>query len=260
MDKTKERYEYKMNATEIILLILGFLSISISFFLGSKEETGEQSEAAPEGRARDVCTEKEEAMVKERIHSILEEEKDDVLAVTTDLLNRKSNEKIIEFDEFAKPLLEKIHHNHEEVVFMYNMLTQKEKEWKEAAKRPVKIASESSAEPMPAEAPQKKVPQARESERQLPVSKKPEVAPEKPKEKAPVKKVQKKIPKAVAEPTEEAVSAEDSVPAAAKKIDEVNKKIVSLHKQGKSVLDISKELNIGQGEVKLTIALYGGNK
>ena len=192
--------------------------------------------------------------------TILEEEKDDVLAVTTDLLNRKSNEKIIEFDEFAKPLLEKIHHNHEEVVFMYNMLTQKEKEWKEAAKRPVKIASESSAEPMPAEAPQKKVPQAREPERQLPVSKKPEVTPEKPKEKAPVKKVQKKIPKAVAEPTEEPVSAEDSVPAVAKKIDEVNKKIVSLHKQGKSVLDISKELNIGQGEVKLTIALYGGNK
>jgi hypothetical protein len=33
-----------------------------------------------------------------------------------------------------------------------------------------------------------------------------------------------------------------------------------MHKEGKSVLEISKALNIGQGEVKLIIALYGGKK
>lgn len=38
----------------------------------------------------------------------------------------------------------------------------------------------------------------------------------------------------------------------------VNEKIKELHKQGKSVLEISKQLNIGQGEVKLVLALYGG--
>ena len=40
----------------------------------------------------------------------------------------------------------------------------------------------------------------------------------------------------------------------------VNLKIQKMYKEGKSVLDISKELNIGQGEVKLVIALYGGRK
>jgi len=33
-----------------------------------------------------------------------------------------------------------------------------------------------------------------------------------------------------------------------------------MYKEGKSILEISKELNIGQGEVKLVIALYGGKR
>ena len=36
----------------------------------------------------------------------------------------------------------------------------------------------------------------------------------------------------------------------------VEDRIRTLYKQGKSVVDISKELNIGQGEVKLMIAMY----
>ena len=40
----------------------------------------------------------------------------------------------------------------------------------------------------------------------------------------------------------------------------VNDQVLKLYKQGKSVVEISKELNVGQGEVKLTLALYGGNR
>ena len=36
-----------------------------------------------------------------------------------------------------------------------------------------------------------------------------------------------------------------------------NDEILALHRQGKSVLEISKELSVGQGEVKLVIDLYG---
>ncbi len=42
--------------------------------------------------------------------------------------------------------------------------------------------------------------------------------------------------------------------------DNKNNQILKLHKQGKSVVEISKELNVGQGEVKLTLALYGGKR
>lgn len=271
-----------MNATEIILLILGFLSICISFFLGSREETGEQSEAVPEARARDVWTEKEEEMVKGRIQSILEEEKEEVLAVTKDLLNRRSNEKIIEFDEFAKPLLEKIHHNHEEVVFMYNMLTEKEKKWKEAAAKrrakktapapvpsaevvPVQAQKPSAQSVSSAPAPEPRIPEPPKPEPKavaasIPVIQETEQPEKKPEVKATEKEVQKAVPKAEPKREPEAAVEETGISAAAKKADEVNKQIVALHKQGKSVLDISKELGVGQGEVKLTIALYGGNK
>lgn len=280
-----------MNAAEIVLIILGFLSISISFFLGSKEETDETSDVSPEERTKAIWTPKEEQLVKERICLILNEEKDNTLAVTTDLLNRKSNEKIIEFDEFAKPLMEKIRHNHEEVVFMYNMLTEKEKEWKEAAKRqakPVAVQPVIQEQPVviqeqPVQAPPVSQPQPAVSQ-MPPVSQTPsvnqiqeeepqilerrhvqeeplpEIKPQPQKEKIFEKMAQEEAWE-VDDMSVDATEDNDSkVQDAAKKIDDLNKQIVSLHKQGKSVLEISKELNVGQGEVKLTIALYGGNK
>ena len=39
---------------------------------------------------------------------------------------------------------------------------------------------------------------------------------------------------------------------------ETNQRIRELYQSGKSILDISKELDMGQGEVKLIIDLYGG--
>ncbi len=39
--------------------------------------------------------------------------------------------------------------------------------------------------------------------------------------------------------------------------DNKNEEILRLHKAGRSILDISKALNLGQGEVKLVIDLYG---
>lgn len=40
-------------------------------------------------------------------------------------------------------------------------------------------------------------------------------------------------------------------------IDNKNDEILKLHKEGLSVLEISKTLGLGQGEVKLVIGLYG---
>ena len=50
---------------------------------------------------------------------------------------------------------------------------------------------------------------------------------------------------------------EEAEPA---RTDDTNARIIKMYKKGMSVTDISKELNVGQGEVKLTIALYGGNR
>lgn len=221
-----------MSAAEIILLILGFASISVSFFVGNRRADEEGTGGVEEIVSRDIWTEKEEELVREQVETILNEERDHMIAETTDSLNRKSNEKIMEFDEFSSQILEKINRNHEEVVFMYNMLNEKEKELKEAAaKKTVKHQEK-------VEKPVSEVPAPSEPE---PVS---GTARAKTKPKAPKTK-----------PEQPAAKKQASVPKG-----DTNDMIIQMYKEGKTVLDISKELNIGQGEVKLMIALYGGNK
>lgn len=233
-----------MNAAEIILLILGFVSISVSFFIGNRREDNEGRGGMEEAVSKDIWTEKEEEMVREQVEAILNDEREQMLAETTDSLNRKSNEKIMEFDEFSSQILEKINRNHEEVVFMYNMLNEKQRELREAAakttvKKQEKAEQEEQAEtgvsaPTVGHEPEPR-PQPRPASGMSRAATKPKAPKAKP-EPAPAKKK-----------------------ASAPKGD-TNEAIVQMYKQGKSVLDISKELNIGQGEVKLMIALYGGNK
>ncbi len=66
----------------------------------------------------------------EQITEVLEMKKEQVISETEEYLNRKSNEKIMEFEEYSSQVIEKIERNHEEVVFMYQMLSDKEDEWK----------------------------------------------------------------------------------------------------------------------------------
>lgn len=218
-----------MSAAEIILLILGFVSVCLSFVMGNKEK-----EAPDQGRedyqSKDIWTEKEEKIVRRQMEAILGEEKDNVITETTEYLNRKSNEKIMEFDEFTSQILEKINHNHEEVVFMYNMLTEKENEIKDLMAKPTSAARSKN---------QSNKSYSSSNNRKQKVNKKTQQQEQ--------KEASKQLP-AEEKSVESQTGSDNSV------------QIVRMYKQGKSVLDISKELNIGQGEVKLMISLYGGDK
>lgn len=220
-----------MNAMEIILLIIGFVSISLSFFLGKRgnmAEEGKQTEVS----TKELWTPKEEQMIKEQIQTILQEESEEIIEQTTDVLNRKSNEKIMEFDEFSSQVLEKITHNHEEVVFMYSMLSEKEKDWKAGAGKATAVEKKITS----------KVNTTKENETREKKEEKPTVPAEK-KEKS----------------KKQSAGLEEKVLMSVEpKSDGVQEQIIKMHKSGKSVLDISRELNIGQGEVKLMITLYGG--
>nr|MBP3598268.1 hypothetical protein [Eubacterium sp.] len=211
-----------MNAVEVVLLLIGFVSISVSFFLGNKKNPSLSDEGVEVGM-KEVWTEKEEELVKERIQTILNDETEEIMARTTETLNRKSNEKIMEFDEFSGQVLEKIRHNHEEVVFMYSMLTEKQKDIKEDVVKSVIT---------------KKVTEKQE------VKEKKTIASEKKKQTNTTQTTA--LEKRVSKPEEK------------KESGGAQNQIIRMHKSGKSVLEISKELNIGQGEVKLMIALYGG--
>lgn len=270
-----------MNAIEAVLLVIGFFSISVSFFMGRKEKTGTDEDLETDAVSKDVWTEKEEELVRERIHSILEEEKEDVLTRTKEILSRKSNEKIMEFDEFSSQLLEKISRNHDEVVFMYNTLTAKEEEWKEAAAKQNVAAARPGQENLPlkeqrAQAPEQPVP-ARKPEKvteplkeRQPVQEPSQAAGQMPEPPVQVPQQTTGQPATGLEQLARKNFAKTKKPAAAvqgtatplaeNRAESVNDEIVKMHRQGMSVVEISKELNVGQGEVKLTIALYGGKR
>ena len=74
-----------MNAVEIIFLILGFLSVSISFFIGNKENKPEAGGQDALTFSKDVWTEKEEQLVREQITRILNEERENIVVETTNL-------------------------------------------------------------------------------------------------------------------------------------------------------------------------------
>lgn len=220
-----------MNTMEIILLIIGFVSISVSFFVGKRgkaPENGTETDVS----TKELWTPKEEMMIKKQIQTILQEESEEIIGQTTDVLNRKSNEKIMEFDEFSSQVLEKITHNHEEVVFMYSMLSEKEKDWKAGAGKAVAVEKKMTS----------KVNTTKDNKEKT-----------KTEEKTTVPVEQKEKRKKQSAGLEEKV-----LMSAEQKPDGMQEQIMKMHKSGKSVLEISRELNIGQGEVKLMITLYGG--
>ncbi len=200
-----------MTAIEILLLILGFVLVGLSFLISR----GDNQELDTKGNtSRELWSSKDEEMIQQRIEKAIEENIENVVEHTTDRLNHLSNEKIMAVDEFSNQILDKIEQNHKEVVFMYNMLDEKEKQLK-------------SGKPVVATTPAKKP---------------------KPVAKAPAKKT--------------AVTKKKEVPVSDTPVmvdaSETNQKIRKLYQSGKSILEISKELDMGQGEVKLVIDLYGG--
>ena len=213
-----------MTAVEIVLIIVGFACLCASVFVAkNSEKIVNQADKETENGTSVVWTEKEENMIRSRVTEILEERQIELVDTTEDHMNRICNEKIMAIDEFSNQLLEKIENNHQEVVFMYNMLNEKQKEIKKVVTEPV-------------------------VEKKSETVKKTVVKKEAPKKET----VKKEVPKKKVEinPVEEKPTV--NVPG------NVNLQIQKMHKEGKSVLEISKALDIGQGEVKLVIALYGG--
>lgn len=272
-----------MNAIEIILLLFGFISICVSFFVGNRQKE-EKQEEVQEPESRSIWTAKEEKMIQDRIRSILEKETEDIVAGAVNELNQKSNQKIMEFDEFSSQLLEKINHNHEEVVFMYSMLTDKEKEWKnevkkaavrEAAEREKEASEEKKVEKpdkqqaADSQVPERQEPGRRQAEKtasEKRVSQRPSAEVRTEERPAPGNKVagRPESVRTVSDKRTPSSGTEEKKPA--KQYTEspvhdgpgASDRVIQMYKSGKSVLEISKEMDMGQGEVKLMIALYGG--
>ena len=154
---------------------------------------------------------------------------EDVVEKAERSLERLTNEKIMAVNEYSDTVLQEIHKNHEEAMFLYDMLNNKHANIKDTVSK-VDKAVKAAEDKVKA------------------IDDTPAVKTE---------ETEKVIPADEPAKTEEAVSPEIGfMGETAEEGQNNNEKILEMHRQGKSTVAIARELGLGVGEVKLVIDLY----
>ena len=265
-----------MTGLEIALLIIGVVVLLGSFIFSAKMDEADDVKNAE-------LTEKQREAVKQQIITVFDEQMEDLKDKTEIELDKLSNIKMNEMNEYSENILNEINRNHNEVMFLYDMLNEKKKEVNitvrdvMAAKKEINetikvietedkptedmgfmasevaMAEEKKAKKTPAKAKKEKILDELDS---LDV-----VAVEEPKTSS--KKRKTSTGKTAANRVRSAVKKE-STREDNKDIAVVtgnnNEKILELNAAGKSNVEIAKELGLGIGEVKLVIDLFRGGK
>lgn len=214
-----------MEAIAIILVIAGLAAIIFSCFMVDKTDknNGFIPSTVLNQTVGEVSNELLTNELRQKFDEVCQETSEGYLFKLENQLSQLSNEKIIAVHDFSEQILEKIKHNHEEVIFLYNMLGEKEEELKtfiKNADRQKKVLEENIHQP------------ARTEKKE--------------------------------EQTEKTVGARD-LPVRELQASDLeagnnsNQKILELYSNGFSIVDISRTLEIGQGEVKLVVDLYRQN-
>ncbi len=231
-----------MGILEIVLLIAGVIIFTGSFFLplGGEKNTGIDQKAAKE--EIHGLVEEEMNNVRSKMQDKMEETSEDAIEKAERALERLTNEKIMAVNEYSDTVLQEIHKNHEEAMFLYDMLNSKHANIKDTVSKmdkAVKAAENKTLENKTAEnkAAAEKTATDKTAET---------VAEEK---------------TADASQTETLIQPENSpeigfMGETVQEGQNNNEKILEMHKQGKSTVAIAKELGLGVGEVKLVIDLY----
>lgn len=117
-----------MSTASIVLLILGMIFFGISFFIpdGKKEKV---KLSLDEKTIKDMVNKEVDAN-KSRIDEMVDETVSYSVEKAERQLEKISNEKIMAVDEYSETVLKKIDTNHQEAVFLYDMLNKKGDELK----------------------------------------------------------------------------------------------------------------------------------
>lgn len=216
-----------MSGTVILLIILGLLFIFGSFLFveKSKEEEDENIIKIPEKLSDD-----QKEKIRKLIDDYMDEHIDDKLSDVEAKFSEIVNQKTLALGDYAVSVNEEIERNHSEALFLYSMLSDKQKE----------IMTTASM----VDAYKKEVSELI-SESNNTISRK-----DRQEERLALELEEMKNNDTEIETDDEDVKSVDS-----------NKDIIlEMHKSGLSILEIAKNLGLGVGEVKLIVDLYQGAK
>ncbi len=230
-----------MTGMEIVLLILGVVVFVASFIIPeSKKDIEEQNLELGEEKVKEII----DAQMKDaktQLQDVVDETLSYAVEKSERSLERVSNEKITAVSEFSETVLGDIHKSHQEVMFLYDMLHDKQKNLFETAKEVDKTSAKAKETKNELETAAKLIQEELIQET---------VVKEKAFEALPIETVRAEESRVV-EPV--AVVEEETVEDDTANNNEL---ILKMHKQGKSNVAIAKELGLGVGEVNLVIDLF----
>ena len=118
-----------MTAFEVVLLLCGIICVAVSFIMGDskKKNTDDKDYDAN-------LTEEQKEDIRRQVTDIIDEEMLNASEKTEVSRDKISNTKILEMNEYADNILGEINRNHNEAVFLYDMLNDKAKEVKSTVK------------------------------------------------------------------------------------------------------------------------------
>lgn len=244
-----------MDVIEILLLIAGVIIFVLSFLIPVKGETklDGDSEKLARGEVKQLVAD-EMAAVRGHVDEVVEEAVAYAMEKTERSLERLSNEKIMAVKEYSDTVLGEIHKNHEEAMFLYDMLNNKHVNLKNTVSevnRTVKEVEEtvtSFQKLTPGETENLPVNAGRmETERAVDMN---------PAVPAGAGSASSVSTKEVAAEGENAAGRISFMEESSENGKNSNERILELYGQGKSKVAIAKELGLGVGEVKLVIDLF----
>lgn len=295
-----------MTALEIFLLFVGAACIVVSFVMPTRKERKQNTSIEPE------LSEFQLEAIRSKVEEAVEQEVENVVEKTEISLDKISNTKILEMQEYANTIFSEMNRNHNETMFLYDMLNDKSKDIKSivrdinllkqkdgtvAGAQQAELESLSNQELRDNELIEKLFLQAAKEEENDAMEQ--ELASQALKETAAttVKRTARKTTTRTSaagtekkktttartsKKTEEAEPTEGVAETKAKKTTtrkttttkttssrsrtkktekpDLNTQILSMYSEGKSVLEIAKELNLGVGQTKLVIDLFEGQK
>lgn len=222
--------------TEVVLLVIGIIAFVASFVIPERKRAlKEEDRSLGEAQIKElVDAQMQDA--KERVSDMVDETITYAVEKTERSMERLTNEKIMAMNEYSDTVLGTIHKSHEEAVFLYDMLSNKQENLQEAVNQAELQAKKAKAGTAKRGTAKRKT---AKTESDVPGSERPESVQEKPDD--------KKTPEIALSFAQAGDGGRNN-----------NEAILALHREGKSNMAIARELGLGIGEVKLVIDLYKG--
>ena len=236
--------------TEVVLLVIGIIAFVASFVIPERKRAlKEEDRSLGEAQIKELV-EKQMQDAKERVSDMVDETITYAVEKTERSMERLSNEKIMAMNEYSDTVLETIHKSHEEAVFLYDMLSNKQEKLQETvnqAELQAKKAKDGSEKQGAAKVGKEKPAVKRGTGKRKTVKADGDAVGSEGPENTQVRPDDKKTPEIALSFAQAGDGGRNN-----------NEAILALHREGKSNMAIARELGLGIGEVKLVIDLYKG--